>query len=105
MKINIKTKYNPQGEYQVVCRGRYHDGSPALEIFTSEGEVQSKATVCVPGHVPTGDNVMIKDWSENEGILDALIGAGVIEKPVAEIQCNFVTAFECPLTEAGKTIL
>ncbi len=104
MQISIKTKYTPQGDYQLVSPGRYHDGSPALEVHGGDG-VQFKATVCVPDHIPAPHNVMIKDWSENEGVLDALVGAGVIEPPIKEVPINYVTAYECRLTDAAWTVV
>ena len=98
MKINIKTKYTPQGEYTLSYAGRYHDGSPALRVYGDEGPMFT-ATVKVPDHTPEPRHVMIKDWSENEGVLAALVKAGVIEPPTREIPINFVTAHECRLSD------
>jgi len=103
MKIVIKTKYTPQGEYTLRYEGRYHDGSPALRIYGDDGP-QLTATVCVPDHTPEPRHVMIKDWSENEGVLGALVDAGVVEPPVQEIPINFVTAYECRLTDDAWAI-
>lgn len=103
MQVAIKTKYVPLGEYNLECRGRYHDGSPALQLFGDTGRMLT-ATVCLD-HAPRPGHVMIKDWSENEGVLDALIGAGIIGKPVSEVPTGFVKAYECPLTQAAKSAL
>lgn len=104
MQINIKTKYTAQGDYVLTNPGRYVDGSQILEIMGNDGP-QFRATVCVPDRAPEPGYVMIKDWSENEGVLNALINAGVIEKPVREWPINFVTAHECKLTDAARVAL
>ena len=103
MQINIQTKHTPQGEYMLHCAGRYIDGSLALEVYGEMGKM-FKATVCLPSYVPAPRHVMIKDWSENEGVLDALIEAGVIEPPVRKIPINYVVAHECRLTDAAWAI-
>jgi hypothetical protein len=43
------------------------------------------------------DCVIIKNYSENEGILEALIEAGIIEKPFCEIPTGFVTLYVAAL--------
>lgn len=72
--------------------GEYRDGSTALEIIDKNGEEYATATVCIPGtDVPEG-HVLIKDWSENEGVLQSLINAGIVGQPVRNVPSGFVTA-------------
>ena len=75
-----------------------HDGSPALcgnDPVT--GEPLWKATVCIPDNPPEDGCVWIKNYSENEGVLDALQRAGVIEFTGRFAQVGHAHAFECAL--------
>ena len=57
-----------------------HGGSVCLELLVADdGESMTVATVNVPGAALADGEVIIKDYSENEGVMDALIAAGVIE--------------------------
>jgi hypothetical protein len=78
----------------------YVTGRPALELVCENGEPWTTASVNI-GHCPE-DCLFIKEWSENEGITDALKKAGVIcGAPVVETQCGFVTAKAYQLTDAA----
>lgn len=59
------------------------------------------ATVCVPhSGIDAAKEVLIKDYSENQGILDALVAAGVVSKPKRSVplSSNFpVKAQVCDL--------
>lgn len=48
-------------------------------------EPVAKATVNIPQAMVTDEQVIIKDYSENEGILQCLVEAGVISAPVRTI--------------------
>jgi hypothetical protein len=58
--------------------GRYENGVIAIQILGPEGP-EAKATVNMPME-PTDPKtgVWIKDWSENEGMAEALVKAGVV---------------------------
>jgi hypothetical protein len=56
----------------------YASGSLALLLSTEEGEPWSVASVAVPGYTPPEGAICIKNWSENEGMEDLLLRAGVI---------------------------
>jgi hypothetical protein len=67
-----------QGFDCMVEKHHYENGRPAL-VLTCEGEQVAVATLNMP-EIPIGPNtVIIKDYSENEGMLKALVEAGVIE--------------------------
>lgn len=97
MQIEIETEYCPKGEYELKFMGKYVDGSPALGVWT-DMKPMFRATVCL-NEKPAPGHVFIKDWSENEGVLQALVGAGVIEPPIRSIPTGYVEAFECKLTD------
>ena len=55
------------------------------------------ATVNMPEVDLKHDEVLIKDYSENEGILEALIRAEVISDPIDVVSAGFVEVFKCKL--------
>lgn len=100
MQISIETAYTPKGDYELVLEGEYKDGSPAFSVYNN-GEHMFRATVCVD-MPPENGNIIIKDWSENEGVYQALLDAGIINESVKTHHTGFVEAFECPLTDKVK---
>lgn len=63
------------------------------------------ATVNIPDINLNYNEVAIKNWAENEGILETLINAGIITKPHKQVQISkFATADICFLTD-GLEIL
>jgi len=74
----------------------YHEGGTSIELFDIEdGEPYMTATVWVEG---LKDNeVAIKNHSENEGILQVLIDAGIISEPKRVVQSGFVVIHICDL--------
>lgn len=60
---------------------KYQNGRTAIELVDAiNGEPIAMATVNIPECALEEDEVIIKNYSENEGMLDALIGAGIIER-------------------------
>ena len=75
---------------------KYSNNRPAIVLY-HEGEVLLKATVNMPDiDIPEG-YVCIKDWSENEGILVALIEHNIITPPKFIIPLEFVNISVCRL--------
>jgi hypothetical protein len=59
---------------------RYENGRIRLRLRDSDdGESVATATINVPEEPLAKDEVIVKDYSENEGMLDALVRAGVVE--------------------------
>ena len=75
----------------VVEKSRYGNGRPALILNDAHnGEMIAVATVNLP-HADAGPNdVFIKDYSENEGMLKALTDAGVITPTGGKVGAGFV---------------
>lgn len=75
--MNVKFKgWNCKLEF-----GYYQNGSPAITLVDAEdGSPVAKATVNIPQYTSMlGDNQMfIKNYSENEGMLKTLVDAGVV---------------------------
>jgi hypothetical protein len=53
------------------------------------------ATVHMPELALAADEVVIKDYSENQGMLAALVEAGVVSSPLREVRSGFVMLQVC----------
>lgn len=76
----------------VVEKTRYGNGRPALVLNDARnGEQIAVATVNLPD-VPVGRNeVFIKDYSDNEGMLAVLEAAGVVKSTAESVRSGYVT--------------
>jgi hypothetical protein len=77
--FHIKTKYLNHSNCQLSF-GKYQDGSTALLIRSSQGEPLIKVTSYLPEVILEEDQIIVKDYSENEGILQCLIELEIIEE-------------------------
>lgn len=78
--------------------GNYSNGRNGLELFdVAEGDPVATATINVPDHDMAEDEVAIKNYSENEGMLQTLMDAGVISAPVRTLSQGFVQIPICKL--------
>lgn len=69
-----------------VEKEQYSNDRIALELIdVKNGETVLVATVNIPQEKIAKDEVIIKNYSENEGILDILVKANVISKPIRMI--------------------
>lgn len=88
--INIKTKYLNQRA--LLSFGEYGNGATAISLFDpQDGEPLGVATVNLLDAVPEPGNVFIKNYSENEGMVSALVEAGVISEPIRLLNAGWVT--------------
>ena len=97
----FNSKYSQESQAVLKRIGEYQDGSPALEVYSQFGEPLSKVTVCMSsyGETPREGYVFIKDYAENEGVVQALHEAGVIGSPERWLDAGYVTkgVAECKL--------
>ena len=82
----------------VVLKGMYASGQIKLWLITARTRAQmGTATVHMPVQsVPKG-HVLIRDYSENEGILQALVEGGIVSKPVNVVTVGPNSLQECQL--------
>lgn len=72
-------------------------GAESIELWITEDlypEPLAVATVNLPDSPPAEGCVWIKDWSENDGMLDALTQAGVIAATGRTMAAGYVLAHE-----------
>tara|TARA_R110000822_G_scaffold46521_1_gene123670 strand:- start:1120 stop:1470 length:351 start_codon:yes stop_codon:yes gene_type:complete len=101
--IKFMTSYSGEVIELEVERAMYANGQNAILLY-EEGEPYMTATVAVDPAVASypideSQDVVIKNYSENEGILEALVEGGIIEKPHATIEINFVTLYVAKFSE------
>jgi len=87
------------GEELTPVIGQYANGQTSIQLNDSDGMAYMTASVAIEHEmVEVGpDDVIIKNYSENEGILPELFYAGIIEEPHRAFSYNFVTLYVCKL--------
>jgi len=76
--------------------GKYGNGHFALELVdVLDGSPVAVATVNLPSQNLEHNEVFIKDYSENEGMLDALVQAGIVEDTGRRVTTGYVTVPVC----------
>jgi hypothetical protein len=89
--ISLTTVFINQSEY-------YVGKTTHLSIYdANNGEQLCIATTNIAGYIPAPGHVLIKDWSENEGVYKSLFKAGVVGPIVRRVPAGFVEAYECEL--------
>jgi hypothetical protein len=94
-EIHLKTKYLNEQAYVELLD--YHNGRTAIRLTSSIGEPLMTATVNLPEVNLDKNQVLIKDWSENEGVLACLTTAGIIENTGLTVPTGFCHANICRL--------
>lgn len=73
--------------------GKYNNGRTALQLMDAEDyQPVATCTVNLPDEKLEEDEAFIKDWSENEGILEWLKTQGIVEEVIGQAQTGFVQA-------------
>lgn len=84
---------------------RYMRGNMPAISLVADGEPIAMATINLDIQPPEG-SVWIKDYSENEGMANALIAAGVIEPAPTDVtRSNFVVITAYRLTAAAQATI
>ena len=81
--------------------GKYGNKQPALQLIDAEnGEPIATASVSLDVELKPNE-IIIKDWSENEGMLDTLVKSGIVEDTGEVVQTGFVLANVCRILKRG----
>jgi hypothetical protein len=71
--------------------GKYSNNRIAIQLVSADDTTPiAVATVNLPNEDLGHDEVFIKDYAENEGMLAALVGAGVVSAPIGMVRTGFV---------------
>lgn len=95
----LKEKITYNNEKLKVAFSRYQsDDSIAMFLMEKHGQMYTKVTVCIPGtKLDKNNEVIIKTWTENEGLLKVLIDSGIVEDTGKKIPTGYVEATLCRL--------
>ena len=77
-------------------RTQYALGGIALQAYCEDGPYMT-CTVCIPEVDLKEHEVIIKDYNENAGILEALVRAGIVSKPIGIVFVGYAYAHVCLL--------
>lgn len=93
--FDFKTMYgSPRGKAYVVEKTYSSPSNLCLEIHDDSGPLLI-ATTNIAGYICEEGHVLIKHWSENQGVYEALLKAGVIGPVIRRVPTGFVEAYEC----------
>jgi hypothetical protein len=95
-ELTISARYIPAGTH--VVRTTYADGNTCLMAVSDIGEPYGILSVNIPESEIHEDCVWIKDWSENEGILEALVDSKLVESLPVTRPCGYTSAQLVKLT-------
>jgi len=77
---------------------KYGNGRTAIQLLdVTDDSVVAVATTNLPDVTIANNEVIIKDYSENEGMIAALRNAGVITNPTRFIHTGFTKVPVCAL--------
>ena len=104
MIIEFSSHYVPKGRYNLQGT-RYQNNRLALVLRNADtGEPMGMLTRNLPQNPLKDGEVIIKNYSENEGCAEGLIEAGIVNPPHRWIMSGYVQMPVCWLTEKGKEI-
>lgn len=75
---------------------KYDDGTDAIILETADGVPYGTASVNLRDKIPSGF-VAVKDYSENIGMLEALIYAKIIGRPEFYVRTGYVEVPVCKI--------
>ena len=80
-----------------IKRETYKEGKVRLQLYDSkDGTPYATATTNIQGELEVRE-VAIKDWSENEGILDFLVQNKIVKEPHRFVESGYVKIPICEL--------
>lgn len=88
----------PYGSREVnLCFGEYSNGRLYIGAYNSEEGPMFDATINLPKHNIASDEAFIKNYSENEGVLEFLMENDIVLKVVYYVPSGFVMVPLCKL--------
>jgi hypothetical protein len=105
MKFTFQSKWIPTTHDAFIHVQKYVTNPNAIRLsIHSESEgLLCVATSNIDNYIPEPGNVFIKNWSENEGVYEALLKANVIGPVIRKIPAGFTEAYECKLITDGES--
>jgi len=96
---------NFQGYQCILHLAQYNNGRTALLLHDAYDSMPvATATINVPDEPIAEDELVIKNYSQNEGMLETLVDAGILHKPHRIIYTGFIAAPVCRLAVSKETL-
>ena len=95
----MKVKFN-KWDCKVVFTTYKNNSRTAIELVEDTPpyfESVAIASLNLPNENISRDEIAIKDYSENEGMLRCLVKAGIVSEPIRIVQSGFVNVPICKL--------
>jgi hypothetical protein len=86
------------GEECSIEVAKYGNGRTAILLQCQNGEPMATATINLPDESLKKGEAFIKDYSENEGMLEALREAGIVTEVLGYVSSGFVRIPKCKIT-------
>jgi len=97
VSIPFSSPYGEQFNISLVF-GQYRNGQRAIEMIDeADGAPYAVATVALVDEQLSADEVAIKNWSENQGVLESLIENEIVSAPIRYVSSGFVQVPICKL--------
>ena len=87
----VDKRVYPRNKKQAALQLYAADTAGNHKLGISQGEPVLSASVCLPGYPFNKGETAIKDYSENEGILDVLVQAKIVEITGKTVNSGFCT--------------
>jgi len=100
MTITNTSKYGG-GETCCLMFAYYGNGQTAIQLMDQTGMPYGRATVALDNEVIGHDEVLIKDYSENEGMYQCLVEQGIVRPHAKVVAAGHAVVYRCELTEAA----
>ena len=75
----------------------YKNGRKALVFVDMSGRIILPCSVNLPNEPLDEDEILIKNYSENQGMLDALVDAGVVRFDGVCVDTGYINLSKCKL--------
>lgn len=82
---------------------KYRNGSQSLTIQDDYGHPLINVTKCVPDYIPNYNQILVKNYSENKGILNCLVKHKIIVDTGIMVLTGFTHLHICELLVDPKT--
>ena len=77
--------------------GKYRNGQNSIQLFDAEDQMPYAVASVAIDEPLEPDEVAVKDYSENEGILKTLLKSGVVDHPHREVSTGYVRIPICKI--------
>lgn len=92
-----------KGEEVTLEVGRYGNGQLGVQMLDNQGLPYTTVTVAIMSPIDHTE-LAIKDYSENQGMLEWMMKEGIVSAPVRYYESGFVRIPICPITDEAMPL-